>query len=305
MRAVKIMLFSVLGATIVTVVALIITSNIERGPTHTFRLVPTESATNSQLVNDAAALVRRLQGLGYSNTQSQVVGDAISLTVYGSEQQVNDAVQGAVAQGRFEMRPVECAAPAYRRATGTNPNGQSASTPASGCRARYLLSASALSVDPQTGTPKNAVGPDPSLATVATTPAASDAQSEAALFPAGPNSGFAGDRLLLGPVQVGNDAIASAGASNVSPQWVVNITLTTAGKKNLDLLAEKQFHAYMAICVDGTVLSAPIVEPVSTSFGSLGGNLQLSADLTRSEAIALADDLTSPLSVPLKVAGSG
>ena len=45
MRAIKIMLFSVLAATIAAVVALIITSNVERGPAHTFRLVPTVSAT--------------------------------------------------------------------------------------------------------------------------------------------------------------------------------------------------------------------------------------------------------------------
>ncbi len=113
MRAVRIMLFSLLGATVAAVVALIITSNVERGPEHSFKLVPTVAATRSQLVSDAAALVRRLQSLGYTNSQSEVVGDAISLVVYGAEPQVNDAVQGSIAEARFEVRPVECAVPPY------------------------------------------------------------------------------------------------------------------------------------------------------------------------------------------------
>ncbi len=66
----------------------------------------------------------------------------------------------------------------------------------------------------------------------------------------------------------------------------------------------QQFHAYVAVCVDGTVLSASIVEPTSTSFRSLGGVLSLRAGFTRSEALDLADDLASPLPVPLVVASS-
>ena len=53
------MLFSVLAATLAATVALFITSNVERGTAHTFRLVPLQTATNSQLDSDAAALVRR------------------------------------------------------------------------------------------------------------------------------------------------------------------------------------------------------------------------------------------------------
>ncbi len=307
MRAVKIMLFSVLGATIVAVVALIIASNLERGPAHTFRLVPIGSATNEQLVSDAAALVRRLQSLGYSDTQSQVVGDSISLTLYGSGPQVNDALKGTIAEARFEVRPVECATPLFAPGPpGVIKRGSPPGTaPTATCRARYLLSASSLQVNPDTGIPKNSVGPDPSFIATPNTPGASDVQSEIAIFPAGPASGFSGERLFLGPVQLGNDAIASAGTSKTANDWIVEITFTTATAKKLDLVAKKQFHAYIAICVDGTVVSAPIVEPISASFSSLGGKLQLSAGLTKSEALDLADDLTSPLSVPLKVASSG
>ena len=297
------MLFSVLGATIAAVVALIITSDVERGPAHTFRLVPTVSATSTQLSSDAAALVRRLQSLGYSDAQSQVVGNAIALTLYGSESQVNDALQGAISQARFELRPVECAVPPYIPPTGEKRSRQPATTVASACGARYLLSAAALQVDPRTGIPKNSnIHPDPSLAGTPSTPAASDAESGSALFAAGPTSSFDGERLLLGPAQVENGEIASASATHEGSNWSVNITFTTAGGKDLDSLAKKQFHAYIAICVDGEALSTPIVEPMSTSFGSLSGALKLSAAMTKSEALDLADNLTSPLSVPLKVA---
>jgi hypothetical protein len=304
-RAVRIMLFSVLGATIVAVVALIITSNVERGPAHDFRLVPTGSATKAQLVSDAAALVRRLEGVGYSNTQSQVVGNAITLTLYGSGNKVNSAFQAAIVAGRLEVRPVECAVPPYRPVqAGERP--QPARSIESGCEARYLLSASALKVDPHTGAPENEPAPDPSFVAVPDTPAASDAQSGPALYATTPGSGtrFVDERLLLGPAQVENDAVASAGASKVGSQWAVQITLTTNGARSLDALAHQQFHAYMAICVDGSVLSASIVEPTSSSFSSLGGQLEVRSDFTKTEAVALADDLTSPLSVPLKVIGS-
>ncbi|MGO9341767.1 MAG: SecDF P1 head subdomain-containing protein [Acidimicrobiales bacterium] len=300
MRGVRIMLFSVLAATIAAVVALFITSNVERGPAHTFRLVPTATATRSQLTSDAAALVRRLQSLGYSDTQSQVVGDAISLTLYGSGPQVDDALNGAIAQARFEARPVECAVPPYSSGADSN----LAERQPNGCALRYLLSAKALQVDTHTGKPRNDPGPDPSLAAVPDTSAATDVQSEPALYPAGSGSGFAGERLFLGPVRVGNDALASAGASEVDSAWVVQITLTSAGTKDLDALATQQFHAYLAICVDGTVRSVSIVQPTSTSFSSLGGQIQLRPGFTRSEALNLADDLTSPLAVPLEVTGS-
>ena len=302
MRAIKIMLFSVLGATIAAIVALIITSNVERGPAHTFRLVPSVNATSSQLSSDAAALVRRLQSLGYSDAQSQVVGESISLTLYGSETEVKDALRGAIAPARFEVRPVECAAPPYSAVAHQKLSLQPASTVANRCSARYLMSAAALQIDPHTGMSKSPlIVPDPSLAGMPTTPAASDGQSEPALFPAGPSSGFAGERLFLGPAQVGNDGIASAGATRGGSNWNVNIALTTAGGLDLDALAKKQFHAYIAICVDGTVISAPLVQPTSTSFGSVGGTLKLSAAFTKNEALELADNLASPLSVPLKV----
>ena len=304
MRAVRIMLFSVLGATIVAVVALIITSNVERGPAHNFRLVPTQSATPSQLVSDAAALVRRLEGLGYSNTQAQVTGHGITVIMYGSGKQVNEALDGAIAEARFEVRPVECAVVPY------SPKAQTGERPPPPrplqCGPQYLLSASALRVDSRTGVPKNAPGADPSLAAQHDTPAATDSQSEPALFATGPGSGtrFLGLRLLLGPAPVGNDSIASAGASKVASQWAVDVTLTSDGATKLDALAARQFHAYFAMCVDGSVLSAPIVEPTSTSYSSLGGQLQLKSGFTKSEALDLADDLASPLSVPLKVISS-
>ncbi len=294
------MLFSLLAATIVAVVALFITSNVRRGPAHTFHLVPTTSATRSQLTSDAAALVRRLQSLGYAYTAAQVVGDGISLTLYGPGAQVDHALGGTIAQARFEMRTVECSAPPYSTAAESG----LAARQASGCGVRYLLTASALRVDTHTGRPKNDPGPDPSLAASPDTPAASDVQSAPALYPADPASGFAGDRLFLGPANLENGAISSAAASRVGSGWVVQITLTSAGEKDLDAVAEQQFHAYLAVCVDGSVQSASIVEPSSTSFSSLGGEIKLRAGFTRSEALDLADDLTSPLSVPLEVTGS-
>jgi preprotein translocase subunit SecD len=84
---------------------------------------------------------------------------------------------------------------------------------------------------------------------------------------------------------------------------LLDLELTTAGAKKYNALAKSQFHAYMAVDIDGTIISAPIIEPISDSFASLGSKIEVAAGFTKSQAVDLADDLTSPLVIPLKLAG--
>jgi hypothetical protein len=296
MKAVRIMLFSLLAATVAGVVALIVTSNVERGPALSFHLVPERSATSSELRTDAAAMVRRLQDTGYSDTQAQVTGNSIEVTMYGSAPKLRSALSGALAPALVQLRPVSCAAPQ------ANSGLASGLAPARlVCAAPYRVTASALQVDITTGRPTRQIGPDPDLAAYPTTGSNQDSATAVVLLGAGADSGFSGERLVCGPAGVTNTDFASASAASSAGNWVVLLGLTVNGVKGYDALARRQFHAYIGIDVDGTVVSASITEPKSASFTAPSGEVQIRGGFTRSQALNLANDLASPLAVPLEL----
>jgi hypothetical protein len=301
-RTTRIVLFSLLAATLLAGVALFVTSTVERGPANVFTLVAQPGVTTGQLESDAAAMVRRLQSLGYANTQARVQGHSVEVTVYGAEAQVREALLGAVAQGRLYVRPVECTAPPAKNG---GVESQLTGVPLE-CAPRYRLTAAALKVDTTTALATGSTAPDPALSALRSTAASADEPAHTVLLPAGANSGFRGMRLVCGPAAFGNSGVSSAGTVSEGPkgsEWSVQVTLTTAGAKAYDTFAQRQFHALIAIDIDGTVVSAPLVEPTETSYSSFGGTLEFSAGLSKSQAVALADDLTSPLSVPLQLSG--
>jgi hypothetical protein len=290
-----------LAAVILASVALAIVSNVTRGATHTFELVPEQPATMADLKSDAAALVRRLQSLGYQDTEALAQPGSIDLTLYGSAQKVRAALQGALAAASLKVRPVECAALAF---SGTGTGGQT-SLPGGAttlrCGAPYLLTAGALRVDTSTGQPLGNISPDPGLASVPTTSQVQDEASRTVLLPSGSEAGFDSERLVAGPAEVVNANVVSVGTSRQGSQWLLDVSLTLKGSKNYNALAKRQFHAYLAIDIDGTIVSAPLVEPASTSFASFGAKIEIEGGFTMNQAIALADDLTSPLAVPLRL----
>jgi preprotein translocase subunit SecD len=146
------------------------------------------------------------------------------------------------------------------------------------------------------------VSSDPALLNVPTTSPETESRSDYVILPASASSGFAPDRLVLGPSTVGYSELASAEASKHDGIWVVDISLTSAGTKRLQNLAQQQFHAYIAIEVDGKVLDAPLIEGTATSFKTAGLGLEIGGQTTESDALTLADDLTSPLEIPLRLA---
>jgi hypothetical protein len=298
MRATRYVLFGIAAATILGSIALIIFSNVNRGPTQTYELVAVHPASLTDLRTDAAAIVRRLAGTGYSTAQAQVSGTSIQVVLYGSRSSTRAALIGAIAQDRIFVRPVECAAPENDDAA----PGAGESGPVS-CGRSYLLTADALKVDTKTGKPTAHVGTDPDLAAVASTPLATESGSQPALVQAGEYSGFAGDRLVVGVPAFDNSAIASASDQSDGSEWTVQLTLTTKGSEGYDALAQRQFHAYIAIELDGSVLDAQLVEPTNCTFVTLGGTLDISGKFTNSEAVELADNITSPLVVPLALVG--
>jgi preprotein translocase subunit SecD len=94
--------------------------------------------------------------------------------------------------------------------------------------------------------------------------------------------------------------VHSANAQLQSGQWTVAIQLTGAGSTAWDNLAKAQFHAIIAIDLDGQVLSAPVTQPTAQAFSSFAGQVQISGNFTETQAKNLATELNYG-SLPVKL----
>jgi SecD/SecF fusion protein len=82
--------------------------------------------------------------------------------------------------------------------------------------------------------------------------------------------------------------------------WTVDLTLTPEGSVLWDQAASKSFHAMVGIDLDGTVISAPLIQPSNTTFVSFGGQLQMSGNFTATQAKGIAavlDNGTMPVTL--------
>ncbi|MFZ0665895.1 MAG: hypothetical protein WAM97_09070 [Acidimicrobiales bacterium] len=298
MKGTRLLLFCILAATIIGSGVLVITSYTGRGAKNTYDLVATRSATPEQIDTDAAAMVNRINQLGYRDTQATVNGQIIALTVYGNPTQARRAVVGSLDAGRLLVRPVICQAPLY-----VLEKQPVATHQALECGSQYVLSAKALDVDTATGKARGTITPDPVLATVSTTASEADNEDARVLLPTGDVSGYSGTRLVCGPSRLDDADISSVDAVKDGSGWGLQVSLTSTGSKDFDEVAYAQFHALVANDLDGTVISAPITEPTQSSFQSFNGQFEISAGYTRTQAVQLANDITSPLAVPLQIAG--
>jgi preprotein translocase subunit SecD len=95
-------------------------------------------------------------------------------------------------------------------------------------------------------------------------------------------------------------AIKSANAQVVNGQWVVNLNLTGTGATQWDTFAGEQFHAIIAMDLDGQVISAPITQPSQQTFTPFNGQVQISGNFTEDTAKTLATELTFG-SLPVKL----
>ncbi len=198
--------------------------------------------------------------------------------------------------GPVYFRPVLCYAPPYSGgASGTQ------RLPFPTCSHSSLLGSANLQTTPSPNSPNgftiNNIAPYAALATVRSTTPARDKANATVLLPgmrglsgpSGPN-----ERYVLGPAALTSRAIASASATkNRTGQWVVDYDTTKDGAAQWDRVAEASFHQLLAVDLDGVVVSAPIIQPTQSSFTSFGGRGEISGNLTRAEAMRLAQALTS------------
>jgi preprotein translocase subunit SecD len=271
-------------------------------PGGTLRAVftPATPVSSAMLEEAAATMAARLHAVGDTGARATVDGGSIDIA---SPKFAGVQMQLIGSMGSFSVRPVGCGAPAdttpaQPATTGTTPPADF--SPA--CEAQYETSASNLDVNTTTGQPAHVIGPDPIFASTPSTPAQDDEPAHSVLLPADPVVGAQEyPRFVLGAAQLGNVDIASAQArSDQSVDgWVIDVTLTPSGTTDWNAMALPNFHAYVALDLDGQVISAPLIEPNNSSFSSFGDQMEISGTFTAATAKTIAAVLgNGPLPVP-------
>jgi hypothetical protein len=137
------------------------------------------------------------------------------------------------------------------------------------------------------------VDPDAALAGVPSTSAAKETANATVLLPGWSKAEWPGaSRFVVGPAEMTSASVSEASASkNQTGAWVVSYTMTKRGAALWDRVAEENFHKLLSVDFNGKVVTAPIIQPTQTSFTSFAGRGQISGNLTKAEAMALAHAL--------------
>ena len=238
---------------------------------------PATHASKADMQEVVTILNNRVNGLGVSGAEVNLQGKNVVVSVPGVKNA--RAVLAAVGQtAQLLFRPVLC------ETTAPSAKAKAVSTvPA--CASSYALTAANLNVNTSTGEPTNNIALDPAYTNIKSTLPANDKPSAMVILPGLGTS----DRSVLGPAQLTGKSVKSAVAQQDQVgAWVVNYTLTGAGSPLWDKVAEENFHAELAIELDGVVQSAPLIQPSQASFTSFDGQGEISGSFTESSAKNLA-----------------
>jgi len=239
---------------------------------------PATATSTANLQEVVTILSNRVNGLGVSGAQVNLQGKNVVVSVPGVQnaRQILATI-GQTAQLLF--RPVVCQASVATKKAKTV-------TTLPACGAGYVMSAANLAVDTNTGLPTNNIPLDPQFASIqSTAPKLDNPQQEVLL----PGLGNSSTRYVLGPSQLTGHSIKKALAQQDQVgAWVVNYTLTGSGSPLWDQVAQRNFHAELAIELDGVVQSAPLIQPNQATFSSFAGQGQISGSFTEASAKNLA-----------------
>ena len=191
----------------------------------------------------------------------------------------------------FQMRPVLCGSPPF------SPRGDTSPLPNRGhlqCDKGFEFTAANNKVVPDPNSPDGytsaVIPPDPKFSAYRSTPVRLDLAQRTVLLP-GPHVSLY-SRYVLGPAELTATSIAEASATqNQLEQWVVDLVLTHAGSRLWDRLSRQSFHEYVAIVVNGVVITAPLIQPTQEVWSSFGGMIQFSGSLGKTTAQRLAAEL--------------
>src|ERR1700728_1005756 len=263
---------------------------------------PAHKVSAPDLTETVSVLTNRVDGLGVSGAEVSTQGGDIVVQIPGVKD--GRTVLKTIGQtAQLLFRPVLCYAPEYvpsvAKAAEKANGGKLPAMPKT-CGAQYQTTAAALDVNPSTGNAAN-IAPDPTFEAYKSTPSTKDTAGKVVLLPGIPGSGT---RYLLGPAPLTGHAVKSALAQeSATGAWVVNYTLTSpSGSAGFDKLAQANFHAMVAIELDGVVQSAPLIQPTQSTFTSFAGQGEISggAPLTAGYAKKLAPALQSG-SLPVRL----
>ncbi len=189
--------------------------------------------------------------------------------------------------GQLFFRPALCYADTLQVPKGQKPLPGPLPTP---CAAASQLTSANLAVNTSTQQATRNVPPDPQFTPYATTTSANDKEHSTVLLP-GVGAAAINGRYVLGPAGLSGTGVHSATAQVNSGAWVVNLSLNSAGSQAWDTLAQQQFHAIIAVDLDGQVITAPNTQPGQATFTPFNGNVQISGSFTEDQAKTLAADL--------------
>ncbi len=260
-------------------------------------LVPKGNHTlTAAQANVAVAVIRnRVDGLGVSGATVQVEGTTspqVVVQVPGVKN-ANAIINKIGKTAQLYFRPVLCFAPAYVKPLKHQHHYSPTKFPA--CGSSYL-------VGPQN---EGSVPADPALATVPTVQSFNDNPAQRLIMPPLKPSMVStpGERYVLGASFLSGEAVTSAQANlNQTNNWVVDCTLSGSGSKIWDEFTSTYFHSLVAIELDGTVYSAPVILPASSTWTSFGGQVEISGSLSQGDADSIAQALQyGSLPVPLRI----
>jgi len=255
-------------------------------------LRPIGTASSDQLSADVAVLNRRLQIMGASDTAA-VQGSHI--VIRGARLPIPAA--SLARTGHIYMRPVLCGAPDYTPAATVPADALPA------CGPSYADNSANLGVSPDSqaaaGYQINNMPPDPTFARYPSTTPTADLPTRSVLLPAaGADAMF--PRFVLGPSQMSLDPVTSAEALNQFGQWAVGYSLSPSAAAAWDRVAQEDFHQFLAIDIDGQVVTAPIIEPTQGVFTSFQGKGEIAGNFDAASAKAYSALFGGgPLAVPL------
>jgi len=258
--------------------------------------------SQAQLEQTVNILNNRVNGLGVSGAQVSTTGtDQITVSIPG----VSDAsvVLNQIGQtARLYFRPVLCEAYPLEVVKATKkdpkpPKPTSGNKTLPACAKASLTTEANLAVNTTTGNAAN-VPPDTGFAFITNTdPTAPNYAHRNVLLPAvtatGGQATTSQYRYVMGPEQMTGKAIKSATAEqDQTGNWIVNYTLNGPANSTLwDNVSRENFHQLLGIELDGTVYSAPLIQPTQASWSSFDGSGEISGNLTQLDADQLAQAL--------------
>jgi preprotein translocase subunit SecD len=255
---------------------------------------PAHPVSNSTLQNVANIMNLRVNALGVSQPNITTQGGDVVAQIPGAKnaQQILTTI-GTTAQMYF--RPVLCGAPAYSgpKIPANKPVSEWYKTPPT-CDDQYnYLKSGSYDSSTQQYTPPPT---DPQYADYPNTPANIDDTNGIArenVILDAPAGSFA-PRYVLGPAVVNNQIVngeiiksAYAQLDPTTNQWVVVFNLTSKGNALFNDMAKMYYGQLVADDLDGTIVSAPIIE--SQTFPGSG---QVSGNFDQQSATTLGQLLT-------------